>query len=70
MADSGNDAALGLLLDKYGDDSTMMAGDSSDESEVEKDDEVSELREALTEMITDFKRESVDRATRLGKEVD
>ena len=69
MANAGNDAALGLLLDKYGEDSTMMAGDSSDESELEKDDEVTELREALNEMVTDFKRESGDRATRLDKEV-
>jgi hypothetical protein len=64
--DSGNDAALGLLLDKYGEDSTMNANDSEG-SELEKDDEVEELKEALTEMISEFKGESEQRASKLDQ---
>ena len=45
------------------------ANQSSDESELDNDDEVAELREALTEMISDFKGESEERSIRLDKEI-
>ena len=45
------------------------ANQSSDESELDKDDEVAELKEALTEMISDFKGESEERSIRLDKEI-
>ena len=45
------------------------ANQSSDESELDKDDEVAELKEALTEIISDFKGESEERSIRLDKEI-